>query len=62
MEGRAARSVKKPAARHIPEATVARLPVYVRTLLGLADEKTSTISSEWSSRRRASAMRPSTIH
>ncbi|MCB1014132.1 MAG: redox-sensing transcriptional repressor Rex [Acidimicrobiales bacterium] len=46
MEGRAARSVKKPAARHIPEATVARLPVYVRTLLGLADEKTSTISSE----------------
>ena len=46
MEGRAARPVKKGADRHIPEATVARLPVYLRTLLGLADEKTATISSE----------------
>ena len=32
--------------RRIPEATVARLPVYVRTLLGLADDKIATISSE----------------
>jgi redox-sensing transcriptional repressor len=33
-------------ARRIPEATVARLPVYLRSLLGLAEEKTSTVSSE----------------
>src|SRR4051812_39853726 len=33
-------------ARRIPEATVARLPVYLRSLLELADGKTSTISSE----------------
>ena len=46
MEGRSARPVKKGADRHIPEATVARLPVYLRTLLGLADDKTATISSE----------------
>jgi len=45
MEGRAARP-KKAAARHIPEATVARLPVYLRTLLSLADDKTATISSD----------------
>ena len=32
--------------RHIPEATVARLPVYLRSLLELADERTTTISSE----------------
>jgi redox-sensing transcriptional repressor len=32
--------------RRIPEATVARLPVYLRSLLELADEKTPTISSE----------------
>src|SRR5687768_9714290 len=32
--------------RRIPEATVARLPVYLRILLDLADAKTSTISSE----------------
>src|SRR6478672_6531896 len=32
--------------RRIPEATVARLPVYLRSLLALAGEKTSTISSE----------------
>ena len=33
-------------ARRIPEATVARLPVYLRSLLELADGKASTISSE----------------
>src|SRR6476469_9366928 len=33
-------------ARRIPEATVARLPVYLRSLLELAEGKTSTISSE----------------
>src|SRR2546423_6515309 len=34
-------------ARHrIPEATVARLPVYLRSLLEVAEAKTSTISSE----------------
>jgi len=33
-------------ARRIPEATVARLPVYLRSLLSLAEEKTSTVSSE----------------
>jgi redox-sensing transcriptional repressor len=32
--------------RRIPEATVARLPVYLRSLLELAEDKTSTISSE----------------
>jgi redox-sensing transcriptional repressor len=32
--------------RRIPEATVARLPVYLRTLLDLANEHTTTISSE----------------
>jgi redox-sensing transcriptional repressor len=32
--------------RRIPEATVARLPVYLRTLLDLAAESTTTISSE----------------
>jgi redox-sensing transcriptional repressor len=34
------------ARRRIPEATVARLPVYLRSLLELAAEKTTTISSE----------------
>ncbi len=33
-------------ARRIPEATVARLPVYLRVLLDLAEDKTPTISSE----------------
>ena len=33
-------------ARRIPEATVARLPVYLRILLELADARTATISSE----------------
>src|SRR5712664_1711691 len=32
--------------RHIPEATVARLPVYLRSLLEVAELKTPTISSE----------------
>ncbi len=32
--------------RRIPEATVARLPVYLRSLLEVAAEKTTTISSE----------------
>ena len=33
-------------ARHIPEATVARLPVYLRSLAELVDEKITTVSSE----------------
>ncbi len=33
-------------ARRIPEATVARLPVYLRSLAELLDEKTTTVSSE----------------
>src|SRR5437763_11645511 len=33
-------------ARRIAEATVARLPVYLRSLYEVADAKTSTISSE----------------
>jgi redox-sensing transcriptional repressor len=37
---------KSRARRRIPEATVARLPVYLRTLLDLANEHTTTISSE----------------
>jgi redox-sensing transcriptional repressor len=32
--------------RRIPEATVARLPIYLRSLLEVAEAKTSTISSE----------------
>jgi redox-sensing transcriptional repressor len=32
--------------RRIPEATVARLPVYLRCLLEVADGKTATVSSE----------------
>jgi redox-sensing transcriptional repressor len=32
--------------RRIPEATVARLPLYLRSLLELAETKTTTISSE----------------
>jgi redox-sensing transcriptional repressor len=34
------------APRRIPEATVARLPVYLRCLLEVADTKTTTVSSE----------------
>jgi redox-sensing transcriptional repressor len=33
-------------ARHIPEATVARLPVYLRSLTELLGEKITTVSSE----------------
>src|SRR5829696_1716504 len=33
-------------ARDIPEATVARLPVYLRALIGLAEAGTATCSSE----------------
>ncbi len=32
--------------RHIPEATVARLPVYLRALVEVAESKLATISSE----------------
>jgi redox-sensing transcriptional repressor len=32
--------------RHIPEATVGRLPVYLRTLVELAESDNSTVSSE----------------
>src|SRR3954454_23783753 len=32
--------------RRIPEATVARLPVYLRSLAELVDEKIATVSSE----------------
>src|SRR5690349_23530229 len=32
--------------RRIPEATVARLPVYLRSLLELAEDKANTVSSE----------------
>lgn len=37
---------RMPADRHIPEATVARLPVYLRALVDLAEAKAATISSE----------------
>src|ERR1700730_18453690 len=43
--GRLEPPIMKPG-RHIPEATVARLPVYLRSLLEVVDEKTTTISSE----------------
>src|SRR4051812_44703582 len=33
-------------ARRVPEATVARLPVFLRCLLELADDKVATVSSE----------------
>ena len=39
-------AVVDAAARKIPEATVARLPVYLRALLEVAESKTPTISSE----------------
>jgi redox-sensing transcriptional repressor len=35
-----------PAARRIPEATVARLPLYYRALLDTADQHVATVSSE----------------
>src|SRR5436190_9573780 len=39
-------NAEQPSKRHIPEATVARLPVYYRSLLQLAETKEPTISSE----------------
>jgi redox-sensing transcriptional repressor len=38
--------VKGPAERGIPEATVARLPVYLRALITLSEDGTATCSSE----------------
>ena len=38
--------VAEVAARQIPEASVARLPVYLRTLLDLAEHGTHTVSSD----------------
>ena len=40
------REMAERESRPIPEATVARLPVYLRSLAELADERTATISSE----------------
>ena len=37
---------ERPTQKKIPDATVARLPLYLRSLLELAGEKTRTISSE----------------
>jgi len=42
----AAARISSRTARRIPEATVARLPVYLRALVEAADAKTATISSE----------------
>jgi redox-sensing transcriptional repressor len=39
-------NAEPPSKRHIPEATVARLPVYYRSLLQVAETKEPTISSE----------------
>src|SRR5689334_19497476 len=39
-------NAEPPGKRHIPEATVARLPVYYRSLLQVAETKEPTISSE----------------
>jgi len=41
-----AKAVATRTHRRIPEATVARLPVYLRSLVELADVKTVTVSSE----------------
>jgi len=43
--GTAPGDVTRPA-RRIPEATVARLPVYLRALVEVAESKTATLSSE----------------
>ena len=45
-EAGAAAATHAPAARGIPEATVARLPVYLRALIGLSERGTATCSSE----------------
>jgi redox-sensing transcriptional repressor len=42
----AAKPPARPAERGIPEATVARLPVYLRALIGLAEREIATCSSE----------------
>jgi redox-sensing transcriptional repressor len=42
----AAKAPARPGERGIPEATVARLPVYLRALIGLADRGIATCSSE----------------
>ena len=39
--------------RPIPEATVGRLPVYLRALVDIAESGASTVSSERSPRRPA---------
>src|SRR4051812_9599879 len=44
--GEESRSARTRARRRIPEATVARLPIYLRSLVEVADAKTVTISSE----------------
>lgn len=41
-----ANSAPRSAGRGIPEATVSRLPVYHRVLTGIAEEGTTTVSSE----------------
>src|SRR5439155_898867 len=43
-KGREANAV--PSARRIPEATVARMPIYYRALLETADQHVGTVSSE----------------
>ena len=40
------RSTPAPRGRRIPEATVARLPVYLRSLVEMAENKIPTVSSE----------------
>jgi redox-sensing transcriptional repressor len=40
------RSTSEPGHRGIPEATVARLPIYLRALYALADRSIATVSSE----------------
>jgi redox-sensing transcriptional repressor len=46
IDGAAGASPTRAADRGIPEATVARLPIYLRALTGLADRGTATCSSE----------------
>ena len=43
--GTMARTVAEPT-RPVPEATVARLPVYLRSLVELTDARVATVSSE----------------
>jgi redox-sensing transcriptional repressor len=46
IDGAAGATSTRAADRGIPEATVARLPIYLRALTGLADRGTATCSSE----------------